>query len=212
MRITARITLSPGNPRKNTKGQLHRGAQGCAGDIGHIRALPDSTVPCRCGQLGCLEALAGGNALIRQGQALGEEGRSPFLATVVASGRKVALSDIGTALDRGDSVVRNMLAAAAQLVGDAAARIVNFYNPGIILIGGAVSYVDDVYLSIIRQTVLGRSLPLATRDLRIVRSQQGSSPGLTGGAYLAIDELMSRERLGRWIGHKSPAGHPELVR
>jgi hypothetical protein len=77
---------------------------------------------------------------------------------------------------------------------------------------GAVSYIDDVYLSIIRQTVLGRSLPLATRDLQIARSQQGSNPGLTGGAYLAIDELMSRERLGRWIGHKSPAGHPELVR
>ena len=62
-----------------SNGRIHRGAQGCAGDIGHIRALPDSTVPCRCGQLGCLEALAGAAALIDQAQQAGNDGRSSYL-------------------------------------------------------------------------------------------------------------------------------------
>ena len=49
-------------------GRLHRGAQGCAGDIGHVKAVADSDVVCRCGLVGCLEALAGGAALARAGR------------------------------------------------------------------------------------------------------------------------------------------------
>lgn len=194
-----------------SNGQMHRGAQGCAGDIGHIRAVPNSTVACRCGQLGCLEALAGGRALVQQGQAAGEGGNSAFLAAVVGSGRPVRLEDIGAALTHGDTAVRDLMTDAAQLVGDAAARIVNFFNPGLILLGGSVAHLGDVYLSVIRQAVLGRSLPLATRQLRIDRSLPQSNPGLTGGAFLVIDQLLSRERLRRWIEQRTPAGRPDLV-
>ena len=194
-----------------SNGRIHRGAQGCAGDIGHILAVSGSTVPCRCGQVGCLEALAGGAALIRDGKAAGEDGTSRFLGAVVSSGRSVALADIGDALAHGDPVVRDLVTTAAQLVGDAAARIVNFFNPGLILIGGSVAHIGEIYLATIRQTVLARALPLATRDLQIARSPLGSHPGLTGGAFLVIDELFSRERLGRWIDQRTPVGRPDLV-
>lgn len=194
-----------------SNGRIHRGAQGCAGDIGHILAVSGSTVPCRCGQVGCLEALAGGAALIREGKAAGVDGTSSFLGAVVSSGRSVALADIGDALAHGDPVVRDLVTTAAQLVGDAAARIVNFFNPGLILIGGSVAHIGDIYLATIRQTVLARALPLATRDLHIARSPLGSHPGLTGGAFLVIDELFSRERLGRWIDQRTPVGRPDLV-
>jgi predicted NBD/HSP70 family sugar kinase len=194
-----------------SNGQIHRGAQGCAGDIGHIRALPDSTVPCRCGQLGCLEALSGAAALLDQAQQAGKEGRSNFLSGIVNDGRTVTLSDISDALARGDTVMRGLMVSAAQLVADAAARIVNFYNPGLILIGGSVAHIGDIYLSAIRQTVAARSLPLATRDLQIGRSPQESNPGLTGGAFMVIDELLSRDRIGRWIQQRTPVGRPDLV-
>ena len=194
-----------------SNGRIHRGAQGCAGDIGHIRALPDSTVPCRCGQLGCLEALSGAAALLDQAQQAGKEGRSNFLSGIVNDGRTVTLSDIGDALARGDRVMRELMVSAAQLVADAAARIVNFYNPGLILIGGSVAHIGDIYLSAIRQTVAARSLPLATRDLQIGRSRQESNPGLTGGAFMVIDELLSRDRIGRWIQQRTPVGRPDLV-
>ena len=75
--------------------------------------------------------------------------------------------------------------------------------------GGAK--LGDIYLSAIRQTVAARSLPLATRDLQIGRSTQESNPGLTGGAFMVIDELLSRDRIGRWIQQRTPVGRPDLV-
>ena len=66
--------------------------------IGHIRALPSSTVPCRCGQLGCLEALSGAAAIIDQAQQAGDDGRSSFMSAIVSSRSPVTLSDIGDAL------------------------------------------------------------------------------------------------------------------
>ena len=57
-------------------GRLHRGAQGSAGDVGHIQVSEDRDVICRCGNVGCLEALAGGAAIARDGEAAAREGRS----------------------------------------------------------------------------------------------------------------------------------------
>src|SRR3954451_23765790 len=57
-------------------GRLHRGAQGSAGDVGHIQVSEDPGVVCRCGNIGCLEALAGGDAIGRAGEAAARAGRS----------------------------------------------------------------------------------------------------------------------------------------
>ena len=59
------------------------------------------------------------------------------------------------------------------MIGDVLAGLVNFYNPEMIVIGGGVSNLGNLLLSSIRQTVLHRSLPLATRDLQIVFSEIG---------------------------------------
>lgn len=61
----------------------------------------------------------------------------------------------------------------------------------------------------IRQSVYQRSLPLTTRDLRVVRSSNIETIGLRG-AFVVLDELFSRARLGRWINQGSPAGQPGL--
>ena len=49
-----------------TGGRLHRGDSGAAGDIGHVRVTDDPAAVCRCGKTGCLEAVAGGWALVRR--------------------------------------------------------------------------------------------------------------------------------------------------
>ena len=58
-------------------GRLHRGAQGSAGDVGHIQVTDDPAVLCRCGNVGCLEALAGGAALGRAGEAAASTAGAP---------------------------------------------------------------------------------------------------------------------------------------
>ncbi len=188
-----------------SEGRLHRGAQGCAGDIGHVAIADDEQVVCRCGKTGCLEALAGGAALAREGTRVATDGRSAYLARIASSGKAIEAKDVGLAAQHGDAVAVDLLTQSAKLVGSALASLVNFFNPSLILIGGGVPEAGDLYLAEIRQAVLRRSLPLATRELRIMSSPLGDESGLRGAAFLVIDELLSREILGTWIDTGTPA-------
>jgi glucokinase-like ROK family protein len=192
-------------------GRLHRGAQGCAGDIGHITVTPEQPVVCRCGKTGCLEALAGGAALARQGAAAAADGSSPFLAALLADGRTISSADVGAAAVHGDQVGLELLMGSARLVGQSIARIVNFFNPSLIVLGGGVVSTSDAYVAVVREVVYRQSLPLATRDLRITRSTLSQGPGPVGAAAMVVDELFSRERLASWLHAGTPSGRPELA-
>lgn len=195
-----------------SQGRLHRGAQGCAGDIGHIQSVQAPPVVCRCGKVGCLEAIAGGQALARDGLAAAREGSSARLARILAERSDVRSEDVAQAAAFGDKVAQDLMTRSAVVVGESLAGIINFFNPSLILIGGGVANSGDAYLATIRQTVLSRSLPLATRELRIVRSPLGDMAGLKGAAFMVVDELLSRDRLKAWIDQGTPAGRPELAR
>src|SRR3954470_24712323 len=91
-------------------GELYRGVDGCAGDIGHIRV--DNFGPtCACGNTGCLEAFAGGAALARDAAAAARSGRSEVLAAMLADRPELSAADVGLAVSQGDPV-------AVQLIRD----------------------------------------------------------------------------------------------
>ena len=177
-----------------SRGELHCGALGCAGDIGHA-AVGASTVLCRCGQRGCLEALAGGFALGRDGLGLARSGTSALFAQALADDREISAETVIWAAQHGDPAARELVAASARLLGESLARVVNFFNPSLILIGGGVASAGDLYLAEVRQSVIARSLPLATRSLQIARSPLADRGGLRGAAFMVVDELLSPERL-----------------
>lgn len=193
-----------------SRGRLHRGAQGAAGDIGHVSVLDDDSVLCRCGNTGCLEAVAGGYALARDGLATARTGRSGPLADVLKATGSVTVRDIIAAARAGDAVSLAMLNRSGRLVGRVLATLVNFYNPSLIVMGGQVSWGDDVFLSELRRTVYGRSTALAARDLRIKTSPLGNRAGLLGAAFLVADQLFSPECLGLWLHKGAPVGLPGL--
>jgi glucokinase-like ROK family protein len=193
-------------------GRLHRGAQGAAGDVGHIAVGGYESVICRCGNTGCLEAIAGGAAITRDAAAAARAGRTSFLANRLAERDTLNVRDVIEAAGHGDIVAVELLNRSGDLVGAMLAALVNFCNPSLVIIGGGVVSAGDMYLATIRQNVYSRSLPLATRDLRIVRSSNLETIGLLGAAHVILDELFSRERLGRWINEGTPAGRPELSR
>jgi predicted NBD/HSP70 family sugar kinase len=89
--------------------------------------------------------------------------------------------------------------------------VVNFFNPSLIVIGGGVAQSGDQLLAAIRETVYRRSLPLATRDLLIQRSSLGGLAGVIGASAMVVDQLFSRESIGRWVEAGSPAGMPEVA-
>ncbi|OQO90065.1 sugar kinase [Saccharomonospora piscinae] len=191
-------------------GMLHRGAQGCAGDIGHAAVSDDSGVVCRCGKTGCLEAVAGGAALARGGERLARDGQSPALAAVLEATGTVTGADVTAAAGAGDHHAVQLLVGAARRIGAMLATMVNFYNPSTILLGGKVAGAGDLFLATIRETIYRRSLPLSTRELRIEKARLGEEGGLVGAAYMVLDELFSVRHFGKWLYAGSPSGIPDL--
>ncbi len=192
-------------------GHIHRGAQGSAGDVGHIQVTDDPAVVCRCGNVGCLEALAGGAAIGRAGQAAAEEGRSPRLQTALDQRGIVTAEDVARAASFGDPVAVALLGNAGRRVGSMLAGIVNFFNPSLIVIGGGVANSPDQLLAAIRETIYRRSLPLATRDLLVQRSSLGGLAGVIGAAAMVGDQIFARESLARWIEAGEPTGVTEVA-
>jgi predicted NBD/HSP70 family sugar kinase len=192
-------------------GRLHRGTQGSAGDVGHIQVSDDAAVVCRCGNIGCLEALAGGAAIGRHGEAAAREGRSPRLRAALDEHGGVTAEDVARAAAFGDPVAVGLLESAGRRVGMMLATVVNFFNPSLIVVGGGVAQSGDQLLAAIRETVYRRSLPLATRDLVIDRSSLGGLGGVIGAAALVADELFARDSISRWIAVGGPAGMPDVA-
>jgi glucokinase-like ROK family protein len=188
------------------RGRLHRGAQGCAGDVGHMQVTDDPAVVCRCGNIGCLEALAGGGALGRDGEAAARDGRSRFLAAVLEEKGSVEAHDVARGATHGDPTCVELLTNAGRLVGHMLASVVNFFNPSLIVIGGGVAGAGDLLLATIRETVYRRSLPLATRELVVKRSALGDLAGVVGAAAIVTDELFRPSHLTQWLGVGTPYG------
>ncbi len=165
-------------------GDVMRGADGCAGDLGHISVNPDGRL-CRCGNRGCLELEAAGPAIARAGTEAAVRGEAPLLAAVLE--RRVALqaSDVGEAASHGDLGALTVLRAAASKIGFSLASVVSLFNPSLLVIGGGVSRIGDAFLAEIRTAVYRRSLPLATRNLPIVTSELAEDAGVIGASLLA---------------------------
>lgn len=169
-------------------GRLHRGHNGSAGDIGHT-AVGGSTTPCHCGNVGCLEAVAGGHALARAASELAGSVPNSQLSRIGSAAGALTAVDIGTALRNGDMAAVELIKSAGASIGEVLAGLVNFFNPSLIILGGGLINVGDLLIAAIRQSVYRRSLPLATRDLSVVTGALGSTAGVVGASALVLDEL-----------------------
>jgi predicted NBD/HSP70 family sugar kinase len=188
-----------------THGQLHRGAQGCAGDIGHIALPSKENVQCRCGNLGCLEAVSGGLALIRDAEIATSNNKSDYLGARKKTKRRIDVQDVIEGSNNGDRWCVERVIKVGSDLGSVLATLVNFHNPSLIVLGGSVSAAGDKLLASIRETVLSRSLPLATRDLQIRISDFPIESGLVGAVEMVINELFSSENLRKWVAVGRPS-------
>jgi predicted NBD/HSP70 family sugar kinase len=185
-----------------SEGRIHRGANGAAGDIGHVR-VPDSNAVCRCGKTGCLEAVAGGWALVRDAEQAIQEGATGALASSSSKDGRLTLEKIARAAEAGDPLAISLIQKSAEVVGETIASLVNMFNPGVIVIGGAVAGAGETFLAQVRHRVYELSLPLATRDLTIVLSVNDATEPLRGGAELAREQLFEAT-FPRWFAEGRP--------
>jgi predicted NBD/HSP70 family sugar kinase len=174
-------------------GRIHRGADGAAGDIGHIRVAVGEEaeeVTCTCGNVDCLEAHAGGGAMAARLRAEGLDAtHSRAVVELARSGEAAAVQ---------------LVRESGRLIGEVLAALVNLYNPSVIVIGGDVSQAHEQLLAGIREVVYQRSLPLATRHLRIVRSQLEDRAGVIGAAVMVIEHVLSPATIDAAIAAAPP--------
>lgn len=184
-------------------GQLYRGSDGCAGDIGHIQ-VDGQTVICRCGNVGCLEAAAAAPAWVRMAHEAAN--RSTLIADHLARQATLTAQDVSDYAARGDHTCVEIIRQSGRDIGHTLAGLVNFFNPSLIVIGGGVSRTGDVWLASIRQEIYRRSLPLGSRNLLIQRSQLRDLTGVVGAVAFAVQQLFSEAELSRLLRQISQRG------
>jgi predicted NBD/HSP70 family sugar kinase len=168
-----------------TGGHLYRGSQGAAGDIGHMRLEGHGDPLCRCGNLGCVEALAAGWALVRDLKLAG------FAVETAA--------DVVTLATAGEPEAVQRLRTAGRMLGRAVAQATSLLNPAVIVLGGALSRSGDPLLAGVREMVYQRSLPLATRDLVIATTALAKDAGVLGAAHLVVENWLQPETIERLL-------------
>ncbi len=171
-------------------GHIHRGAQGSAGDIGHIR-VGERDEPCHCGNSGCLEAVAAGAAMAARLRDVGLEA--------------IGSLDVVRLVREGNREAVRTVREAGRAIGEVLSGLVNFFNPETVVVGGALSAVHDQLLAGVREAVYGRSNPLATNVLRIEPSRIGENAGAIGAGILAIEHALSPAQVDRALATDATA-------
>jgi glucokinase len=169
-------------------GALWRGANGIAGELGHIQSVPDGH-PCGCGRLGCLEQYASGNALVRFARAgARQEPDRARLLLELAGGEPLAISgrQITEAAHQGDGVARDAFAQIGYWLGVAMADLAQIFDPQVLVIGGGVIDAGELLMGPTEVTYRDQlkqrgRFPVA----ELKAAESGSAAGVVGAADLA---------------------------
>jgi predicted NBD/HSP70 family sugar kinase len=163
-----------------SSGQLQRGADGSAGDVGHIAIGRAAGIACRCGNVGCLEAIAG---------------RPAIAAALRAEGVDLRDGDVVALVREGNLLASQIVRQAGRDIGEVLNMCVSVLNPSVIVIGGSMAEVSDQLIAGMREVVYSRSTPLATQHLSIVPARTGADAGVIGAGIMAIDYVLAPENL-----------------
>jgi len=158
-------------------GVLQRGGLGAAGEIGHTKSPAAVGLTCRCGDTGCVEAVAGGWALVRRMQ---------------ESGRDIGhIRDLARLAVEGDAEARSLVRESGRRVGEVLAGAVNLLNPEAIVIGGDMAQSYDAFVAGLRETLYGNATALSTSQLEILPTTHGQCSGVVGCASMVLEHVLS---------------------
>jgi len=166
-------------------GHLQRGSQGTAGDIGHVRVSRGDNIACRCGNYGCLEAVAGAPAVIKNVNEAGLPVRN--------------MSDLIDATKRSKVEAIQAVRQAGRDIGEVLSTCVSLMNPSIIVIGGSMASAGEHLIAGVREAVYSRSMPLASESLSIVQSKAGKEVGIIGASVMAIEYVLDAETIDQLV-------------
>jgi predicted NBD/HSP70 family sugar kinase len=129
------------------------------------------------------------------------------LAARLADHGRLTAEDVGLAARAGDPLAASEVDRGSRLIGATAANLVNFVNPGTVVLGGGALRVGERVFRIFEETLLRRTSKLAAQRLTVRPASLYFREGVTGAAILAIEQLFGPGAVGLWIEDGSPVGH-----
>lgn len=167
-------------------GVLQRGASQAAGEFGHNKIAAAQGLPCRCGDTGCLEAIAGGWAVVHALQRQGHAVRH--------------MRDVVELANGGDAEARRMIRDSGRYIGEAVAAAVNLLNPAVLVVAGDLAGAYEIFVAGLRETLYGNATAQATRTLAVVPAAHGSRSATVGSAVMVLDEVLGPRAIDALIG------------
>ena len=172
-------------------GELWRGTDGSAGEIGHMAIEPFGGVGCGCGGQGCLEAYASGTAIVRMTKEALQ--RNPH--SVLHANRALTSEAIYIAGEKGDPLALEVFQRMGVYLGVALANLVNVLNPEMIVIAGGVANAWGLFAEHAIQEMRERAFTLPASNVQIKRGECGDNAGLLGAASLAFSSSTTGDHI-----------------
>ncbi len=171
-------------------GKLYEGSSFLAGEIGHIPVVDDGPL-CGCGNRGCLEAVAGRLAIVRDIKEAVEKGKKTVLTQWIDKDlSRVKSNLLARAWEEKDPLTVRVLKRAARYIGRGVATVISLLNPDVVVLGGGlIEALDDNFLKHISESVKKSTFPATFKETRIVRALLGDDAGIIGAAFYARDRL-----------------------
>lgn len=181
-------------------GRIVRGAHELSGCAGWLTVTRESVHA--AGSHGELESLVAGPAIASSARQRLRSGEASSLAELNSS--EMTAHDVASAARQGDPLAVDIFHRAGRLLGFGVANLVSLLDPEVIILGGGMAAVADLYLQPLRQAMLERAQPLAAKKVNIVVSRIADTANLLGCARLAWESVLGQlPAINKWGGTRS---------
>ncbi len=180
-------------------GELYRGSSGAAGELGHVTVELDGP-PCQgdCPGRGCLEVVASGTAIGREGALAAAAAPDSALGRAAAAGRPVVGELVTELAHAGDAAAQSVLELVGRRLGAGVTNLVHIFNPEVVVLGGGALAAGDLLLVPARAVLSERGLRPSRDVVRVVAASLGDDAGMIGAALAALDLAADREAAPTW--------------
>lgn len=163
--------------------QIWQGADGMAGEIGHMTLIPDGRL-CGCGNTGCLEMYASARGIV-------QSYREAVNSSEIAMAAEISSEQIYQAARDGETVARKVMKDMGRMLGIGIASLINIFNPQMIVLGGGVKDAWQLFINATQEEVMRRAFKVPAERTKIVPSLLGDDAGMVGAAALALQKIIA---------------------
>lgn len=171
------------------------GPMGMAGEFGHVTLDRNSTTQCDCGSLGCLQALASGNAIAKTAQDAVNEGGKSLLSDMCGGNiSQITTKLVAEAAEAGDALSTHILNTAFEYLGIGISNLINLFAPEAVVIGGGVAQAGDVLFERVRKVIQNRALSNIARATVVQPATFGPRAAAMGAVSLILQDVLSLDQ------------------